>query len=103
MLKNTYWLLTGKKAMTGDQVIAELIPDGSVYIWPFHPALKNPISDPAKEQDLDDLMIDGDFIAHFGYFSSFADFMDNSKYSSEFYDFQPIGEHESIRACRATI
>ena len=103
MAKNEYWHLTGKGSVAGVQVIAELLPDGSVYVWPVQPALHSPITDPSKEQDLEDLMTDGEFIEHHGFFYSIADFMDNTKYSPALYNLQPLGEHESIRFCRSVL
>lgn len=100
MNKNSYWILTSKSKKGGGQLIAELTPDGMVYLWPMTAAKQQLQLHPEKDQDLDALLADGDFIEKSGFYHSIFDFMSNSKYTPELYALLEAGEFDSIRACR---
>ena len=103
MVKNTYWKLFSKGKKGSEPLIAELTPDGMIYIWPVNPRTESVLISADKDQDPEGLLSDGDFLDKQSFFNSIADFMNNSKYDTAHYDISPIGEFDSIRSCREAL
>lgn len=109
--------------------IVELTPDEIVYLWPYRPQFDSlclvcshlaersvgickahvPAGFPCQfkavpeaeiNQDFDDFLVDGEFIAECGYYYSFNDFIQQNNYTENDFMFYRIGSFASIRSAR---
>ena len=109
--------------------IVELTPDEIIYLWPSRPQFDSlclvcshlsersvgvcrsnvPAGYPCQfqavpeaemNQDFDDFLIDGEYIAECGYYYSFNDFVRQNNYSEVDYMFYRLGTFASIRNAR---
>lgn len=112
--------------------IVEVTQDELVYIWPSvpcydslcefcqhqperseaicstniptgYPCQFHAVPEAAVNQDFDDFLIDGDYLAECGYFHSFADFKRHNGYTEEDYLFLMLGYFPSVRAARQAL
>lgn len=109
--------------------IVEVSPDEIVYLWPYKPhfdslclVCKNyhqrcfevckahvpkgypcnfqAVPEAEVNQDFDDFLIDGEFIAECGYYYSFDDFLRQNGFSDKHFLYYRIGTVQSIRGAR---
>lgn len=109
--------------------IVELTPDELVYVWPLHPKLDSlclvcsnqdccssqicqqditpgfpckfqAVPEAPMSQDLEDFLVNGDFLVECGYFHSFEDFRKVNGYSYEHFYFAFLGHYASVHLAR---